>query len=54
MWYVDVFNLKIVIDYEHQDSANRIDSFEDRMVPTLFEYQPNLIDESTAEGIGLR
>ena len=51
---VDVFDLQVVIDYKHQDSANRVHALEHRMVPTLLEYQPYLVDETTAERVGLR
>ena len=51
---VDILNLEVIVDHEHQDPAYWIHTLEHGVVPPLFEYQANLVDETATERIGLR
>ena len=50
---MDVLDLQVVVDDEHQDPANWIDALEDGVVPALPQHEPHLLDEPAAERVRL-
>ena len=48
---IDILDFQVVIDYEHQYSPNRVNTFENRMIPSLLQNHSNFLYETTTEGI---
>ena len=45
-WYVQIFDLEVVVDLEHQHLADGVHALENREVPATIEDTANLPNES--------